>query len=212
MLLRKYLGLKQLSLLGVDGDVFTQEPILSLEFQKKQKCVEEREDRLGGIWYFRKTNKHTYMYIDIVSLLPEKLCHKKPPYWQEYNKYHQHLWTEGKIEKSALGQDHSELRKERWGSQQRQRQNFKLLVCALSHSVVSDSVTQWTVAHQAPLSMGFPSQECWNGLPFPSPGNLPSPGIEATSLVSVSCIGRWILYHCTTCEAWISSYFWIKHN
>ena len=49
MLLRKYLGLKQLSLLGVDGDVFTQEPILSLEFQKKQKCVEEREDRLGGI-------------------------------------------------------------------------------------------------------------------------------------------------------------------
>lgn len=33
----------------VDGDVFTQEPILSLEFQKKQKCVGEREDRLGGI-------------------------------------------------------------------------------------------------------------------------------------------------------------------
>ena len=40
------------------------------------------------------------------------------------------------------------------------------------------SVTQWTVAHQASLSMGFSRQEYWNGLPFPSPGNLPDPGIE----------------------------------
>ena len=37
-------------------------------------------------------------------------------------------------------------------------------------------VTPWTVAHQAPLSMGFPKQECWSGLPFPSPGNLPTEG------------------------------------
>ena len=42
-------------------------------------------------------------------------------------------------------------------------------------------VTPWTVAHQAPLSMGFPKQECWSGLPFPSPGNLPDPGIESRS-------------------------------
>ena len=34
-------------------------------------------------------------------------------------------------------------------------------------------VTPWTAAHQAPLSMGFSRQECWNGLPFPPPGNLP---------------------------------------
>ena len=39
-------------------------------------------------------------------------------------------------------------------------------------------VTPWTVAHQAPPSMGFPKQEYWNGLPFPSPGDLPHPGIE----------------------------------
>ena len=39
----------------------------------------------------------------------------------------------------------------------------------------------WTVAHQAPLSMGFPRQEYWNGLPFPSPGNLPELGIEPVS-------------------------------
>ena len=41
--------------------------------------------------------------------------------------------------------------------------------------------TPWTVACQAPLSMGFPRQECWSGLPFPSPGDLPDPGIEPTS-------------------------------
>ena len=35
-----------------------------------------------------------------------------------------------------------------------------------------------TVAHQAPLSMGFSRQEYWNGLPFPSPGDLPDPGIK----------------------------------
>ena len=37
--------------------------------------------------------------------------------------------------------------------------------------------TPWTVAHQAPLSMGFSRQEYWSGLPFPSPGDLPKPGI-----------------------------------
>ena len=39
----------------------------------------------------------------------------------------------------------------------------------------------WTVAHQAPPSMGFSRQEYWSGLPFPSPGDLPDPGIEPTS-------------------------------
>ena len=42
-------------------------------------------------------------------------------------------------------------------------------------------VTQWTVACQAPLSMGFPRQEYWSGLPFPSPGDLPDPGIKPAS-------------------------------
>ena len=39
----------------------------------------------------------------------------------------------------------------------------------------SDSLTPWTIAHQAPLSMGFPRQICWSGFPFPSPGDLPHP-------------------------------------
>ena len=41
--------------------------------------------------------------------------------------------------------------------------------------------TPWTVAYQAPLSMGFSRQEYWSGLPFPSPGDLPNPGIEPGS-------------------------------
>ena len=41
--------------------------------------------------------------------------------------------------------------------------------------------TPWTTAHQAPLFMGFPKQEYWNGLPFPFPGALPDPGIESES-------------------------------
>ena len=43
-------------------------------------------------------------------------------------------------------------------------------------------MTPWTVARQAPLSMGFSRQEYWSGLPFPSPGALPDPGIEPGSL------------------------------
>ena len=50
---------------------------------------------------------------------------------------------------------------------------------SLSH--VQLFVTPWTVAHQAPPSMGFSRQEYWSALPFPSPGNLPDPGIEPRS-------------------------------
>ena len=45
-------------------------------------------------------------------------------------------------------------------------------------------MTLWTVARQAPLSMGFPRQEYWSELPIPSPGDLPHPGIEPGSLAS----------------------------
>ena len=42
----------------------------------------------------------------------------------------------------------------------------------------------WTVAHLAPLSVGFSRQEYWDGLPFPSQGDLPDPGIEPASLAA----------------------------
>ena len=54
-------------------------------------------------------------------------------------------------------------------------------------------VTPWTVARQAPLSMRFPGQEYWSGLPFPSLENLPNPGIKPRSLASPAF--RQILYH-----------------
>ena len=55
------------------------------------------------------------------------------------------------------------------------------LVC-VSHSVMSDYFeTPWAVILQAPLSMGFSRQEYWHGLPFPSLGDLPNPGIESGS-------------------------------
>ena len=61
---------------------------------------------------------------------------------------------------------------------------------SVSHSVVSDSATPWTVAHQAPLSMEFSRQDYWSGLTCPSPRNLPSPGIKPRSPAL-----RQILYH-----------------
>ena len=57
----------------------------------------------------------------------------------------------------------------------------KVKVKVKSLSCVRLFATAWTVAHQAPLSMGFSRQEYWSGLPFPSPGNLPNPGIEPRS-------------------------------
>ena len=63
----------------------------------------------------------------------------------------------------------------------------KLTTCMLSHSVMSDSATPWTVAHQALLSMGFSKQEYWSELPPPE--NLPDPGMETTSPMSPALAG-----------------------
>ena len=54
--------------------------------------------------------------------------------------------------------------------------------CVLSH--VQLFATSCAVAHQAPPLTGFSRQECWSGLPFPPPGDIPDPGIEPTSPVS----------------------------
>ena len=57
----------------------------------------------------------------------------------------------------------------------------QLLCCVDVHSHVRLSVTPWTAVHRAPLSMAFSRQEYWSGLLFPSPGDLPNPGIEGSS-------------------------------
>ena len=54
-------------------------------------------------------------------------------------------------------------------------------VCARISSCVQLFATPWTIAHQAPLSMGFSWQECCSGLPFLSPADLPNPGIKFVS-------------------------------
>ena len=51
----------------------------------------------------------------------------------------------------------------------------------LGHPVMSDSEIPWTAALQGPLSMEFSRQESWSGLPYPTPGDLPHPGIEPSS-------------------------------
>ena len=63
----------------------------------------------------------------------------------------------------------------------------------LLHLLQPPSVTPWTVARQAPLSMGFSRQEYWSGVPFPSPGDLPNLGIEPASRIAFT--GGQILYH-----------------
>ena len=58
---------------------------------------------------------------------------------------------------------------------------MKVKVKLKSLSRVQLFATSWTAAYQAPPSTGFSRQECWSGLPFPSPGELPDPGIEPRS-------------------------------
>ena len=86
---------------------------------------------------------------------------------------------------------------------------------------MSDSlVTQWTIGCQAPLFMRFPRQEHWSGLPFPSPGNFPDPGMKPTPPTlagEFSTAEPWrnpiqictlMLYHCV----WWLSVFSLSHN
>ena len=73
---------------------------------------------------------------------------------------------------------------------------LSLCVCMLSHfSHVWLFATLWTIACQVSLSMGFPRQKYWNRLPFPSPGDLPDPGIEPAS---PALAGRFPLSHLGT--------------
>ena len=72
------------------------------------------------------------------------------------------------------------------------------IVKAKSLSRVRLFVTPWTVAYQASQSMEFSRQEYWSGLPFPSPGDLPNPGIEPMSLMTPALTGGFF----TTSATW----------
>ena len=76
---------------------------------------------------------------------------------------------------------------------------YDLCACGvLSH--VQLFVTQWTVAYQAPVTMGFSRPEYWSGVPFPTPGALPNPGIEPVSLMSPALAGGFFTTRATTVE------------
>ena len=69
-------------------------------------------------------------------------------------------------------------------------------------------VTLWTVAQQAPLSMGFSRQECWGGLPFPLLGHLYNPEIEPVSLISPALAATLF----TISTTWKALFLWIAWN
>ena len=93
-----------------------------------------------------------------------------------------------------------------WGTEKHDQLFSKLgyvLVCAQSLCRVRLFVSPWTVARQAPLSMGFPRQEYWSGLQFPSPRDLPNPGIEAASPVSLALVGGFFTARAIWCSAYL---------
>ena len=80
-----------------------------------------------------------------------------------------------------------------------------IAVNVLSHfSHVQLFASLWTIACQAPLSMGFSREEYWSGLPCPPLGNLPDPGIEPMSLMSPAWTGRFF----TTTATWEALLLW----
>ena len=76
---------------------------------------------------------------------------------------------------------------------------WSLCVCVCVLSCVHLFATPWTIARQALLSVGFPRQEYWSGLPFPSPGDLPNAGTEPLFPVSPAVAGRLLVHtNCST--------------
>ena len=90
--------------------------------------------------------------------------------------------------------------------QEKNLKNNKVNVKSLSR--VWLFVTPWSVAYQAPLSTGFSRQEYWSGVPFPSPGDLPYPGIEPASLMSPALAGRSVSPGAT----WEAFLLWVVDN
>ena len=90
-----------------------------------------------------------------------------------------------------------QTRRPRW---LRQRMTCWSWPCSCSG--MSDSLSApWTVARQAPLSVGFSRPEYWSGLPFPPPGGLPDPRIWTR----IPCISRWVFHHWAPekAEGWV---------
>ena len=101
----------------------------------------------------------------------------KPRLWEGATRQ---LWLVSLKEFSVTGLEEWVLKK----------QQTQIAAPATAVSRVRLVATPWTAAHRAPLSMRFPRQEYWSELPFPSPGDLPDPGIKPTSPMSPALAGR----------------------
>ena len=78
---------------------------------------------------------------------------------------------------------------------------INLLISCVHAQSLQLCLTLWTVAHKAPLSMGFSRQEYWSGLPCPPPGDLPNLRIKPPSLMSSALASGFFTTCCTTWEA-----------
>ena len=142
------------------------------------------------------------------------------------NNYFWKLWSEEGIERRKVSLWTLHILKKWWNSRWLFRHFFLVVsynfqirwnifknklwsLCVLSQlSHVRLLVTLWTIAHQAPLSLGFSRQEYRSGLPCPPPGDLPDPGIEPVSLRSLAPAGKVF----TTSATWEAQVFnkWMR--
>ena len=116
-------------------------------------------------WTARRSNQSVLKEINPKYSLEELMLKLKLQYFGHL------LWIADSLEKTLM------LGKMKAGGE------VKWSEAKWSRSVVSDSAIPWTVAYHAPPSLGFSRQDYWSGLPFPSPGDLPNPGIEPGSPV-----------------------------
>ena len=97
--------------------------------------------------------------------------------------------AQGSWEGKGRGQQ-SWKRPTQFGDKNRSTETADREKCSPCAQVVSNSAMPWTVARQASLCMEFSRPEYWSGLPFPTPGDLPDPGLKPMSLESLSLAGR----------------------
>ena len=124
------------------------------------------------------------------------------------------MWAEGRRERRKKKRKEGSCRKEgiREGGKEDGREVISyptVCVCVCVHAHAHAKVNcvqlfaiQWTVANQVPLSMGSPRQEYRNGLPLPTPRDLPNPGMKPSPLASRALAGRFF----TTSATWEASY------
>ena len=120
----------------------------------------------------------------------ERVLSERVKLWKQF--WGQLIWQ---YALSISCEERLEVRKTSWEGvtvrEEVTRASIIMAVCVFSHvTKLRLFVTPWTVAHQAPLSMEISKQEYWNGMPFPTPGDLLHQGIEQASLASPALAGR----------------------